>query len=542
MEAILFAPADSSPTPRASWHASDFTSVDDTVRGGSSTSSMTVKNSSDGIDFSGFLDTTTLGGAGFASQAYSKNGQGFPGSVIDGNKYCGLRLVVASPQSSSADSRSGKDQAGGGKAPVTRFVLNLKPTIAPTRPDGRKESTVVYEYSFDASKSDKDGTMSILAEWNQFNATYRGRPADDAEPLDPSQVREWSIMARSNFAEQSGPFSLRLVSLSALPASSLHSREYLQSDNSYVSPPDVSGPGEYYGFALFIVATLVMVLWVLWALVPDRILHQFGIDWYPNREWAFLIPAWSMFAVLFTYAVFLSLNIHKNPPLDDLRQLVAPAMSHHQHHEGCGHEHDDDHIKPGEGQQDFLYSQIDRDNVTALNEQTSGMGRKTIKSYDKIMDETEYLESDADDQLIIRIPFTGVVKLRALMLKAGPADLTPSEIFVYSNLETLDFDEASDEVVKATQKLSSIAVTREQVSYPLKTAKFNNVRSVTLFIPRAAGANTSRIYFIGFKGEWLGTQRREGPSNIVYESSPQVKDHTKIPGTESGSHTLGPGS
>jgi hypothetical protein len=26
-----------------------------------------------------------------------------------------------------------------------------------------------------------------------------------------------------------------------------------------------------------------MVLWVLWALVPDNVLHQFGIDWYPNR-------------------------------------------------------------------------------------------------------------------------------------------------------------------------------------------------------------------------------------------------------------------
>lgn len=44
-----------------------------------------------------------------------------------------------------------------------------------------------------------------------------------------------------------------------------------------------SGSGEFYGFALFILATLVLVGWCLWALTPDRILKQIGIDYYPNR-------------------------------------------------------------------------------------------------------------------------------------------------------------------------------------------------------------------------------------------------------------------
>ena len=41
----------------------------------------------------------------------------------------------------------------------------------------------------------------------------------------------------------------------------------------------------------------------------------------------------------------------------------------------CGHEHhhhhgdDADHVKPGEGQQDLLYAAIDREQVSALNEQ-----------------------------------------------------------------------------------------------------------------------------------------------------------------------------
>jgi PITH domain len=215
---------------------------------------------------------------------------------------------------------------------------------------------------------------------------------------------------------------------------------------------------------------------------------------------------------------------------------------HHDHGDGCGHEHnDDDHIKPGEGQQDSLYSRIDRDNVTGLNEQIPEMTKRIIKPFDKQTDENEYVESDADDQLIIRIPFIGSVKLRAIIMKAGPNEQTPEELHVFANRDELDFDQASSGAPEPTQKLSSIAVGREVISYPLKTAKFNNVRSIHIFVPKSLGGDTTRIYFLGFKGEWLGEHRREGPTNIIYESAPQVKDHAKIPGTESGAHSLGPG-
>ena len=195
-----------------------------------------------------------------------------------------------------------------------------------------------------------------------------------------------------------------------------------------------------------------------------------------------------------------------------------------------------------QGQQDFLYARIDRDGVTGMNEREAGTSARTIKPFDRRNDEDEYVVSDADDQLIIRIPFIGAVKLRSLMIKAGPNQSTPTEIHVFSNLETLDFEEASSGTVAATQKLQSIAVARDVVTYPLKTAKFNNVRSVTLFVPASVGGDVSQIYFIGFRGEWQGEQRREGPSNLVYESAPQVKDHAKIPGTDAASHAFGPGS
>jgi hypothetical protein len=194
MSTVLFAPADYKPAPRAVWIVSDFTDINDTVRGGSSKSSMTIVDASAGIDFTGFLDTTTLGGAGFASQSYSK---GFPGSALDKEKYTGLRLIVASPITRAAESAA-KVQPGGGKGPVTKYVLNLKTELPKRRPDGRSESAIVYEAAFSAPSKADGSCASVDAEWSDFKAIYRGRPAE-AKPLDPSQVKEWSIMARSNF-------------------------------------------------------------------------------------------------------------------------------------------------------------------------------------------------------------------------------------------------------------------------------------------------------------------------------------------------------
>lgn len=201
---------------RHDWNASDFTNVDDTVRGGSSTSKMTVVTSSAGcdeedvgsIDFSGFLDTTTLGGAGFASQSYMNV---IPGEPIDATSFEGLRLIGRRLPLDSDPGRANTSYPGGGKGPVTSYVINLK-TVAPSYgPDGRRQSEVVYEWNIqlgDAKeKAINDGALfDVRSSWTDFHPTYRGRPAPDAPPLDPSKIKEWSIMARSDFGVSSLPF------------------------------------------------------------------------------------------------------------------------------------------------------------------------------------------------------------------------------------------------------------------------------------------------------------------------------------------------
>lgn len=169
------------------WRQEDFTSSDDRVRGGSSQSYLSPSADLSSARFHGILDTTTLGGAGFASQRTTANDK-----IWNLSAYRGIELIVAN---------------GDGK----KYTLNIKTTIPEKMPNGRDASTVEYAYTFIAPPKG----ARIYAEWAQFEPYYRGKPVTDAKPLDLSHIMRWSIMMRSFFEMQSGPFSMVLNSIKA---------------------------------------------------------------------------------------------------------------------------------------------------------------------------------------------------------------------------------------------------------------------------------------------------------------------------------------
>jgi len=164
-------------------------------------------------------------------------------------------------------------------------------------------------------------------------------------------------------------------------------------------------------------------------------------------------------------------------------------------------------------------------NVVALN--TLGEGSLVIKPWHKRLDESEFLESDADDQMILRVPFTGSVRLRSLLLKSGPLDQTPSKMLLFANEPSLDFEDVAQ--MTPTQEFE-IATGREVGEYVLKTAKFSNISSITVFFPSSQGADTSKIHYLGLLGHW--TERKNNPIITVYETQANLADHEKIQGTD----------
>ncbi|KAG1726264.1 galactose-binding domain-like protein [Suillus paluster] len=205
-------------------------------------------------------------------------------------------------------------------------------------------------------------------------------------------------------------------------------------------------------------------------------------------------------------------------------------MSHNHHDGNCSHEshdhdHDHDHDTSDLGPNDNLFPYIDRANVIALN--GTGEGSVVIKPWDQRNNEEVFLESDADDQLILRIPFTGSVRLRSLLLKTGPGDQTPTKVSLFSNQPSMDFNDVSDKV--PVQEFN-IPQDRNIAEYAVKTAKFNKVSSLTLFFPASQGAETTRIYYVGLLGHW--TERKSDPVITVYEAQANLADHEKIQGTD----------
>lgn len=83
-------------------------------------------------------------------------------------------------------------------------------------------------------------------------------------------------------------------------------------------------------------------------------------------------------------------------------------MSHcHDDHDhsnhGDSHDHSND-ITPA--LQTLLYEQIDFDGIRTLNEKESGSGRKIVqKTWAQRSDTEPELESDADEQLILHVPY-----------------------------------------------------------------------------------------------------------------------------------------
>lgn len=115
-----------------------------------------------------------------------------------------------------------------------------------------------------------------------------------------------------------------------------------------------------------------------------------------------------------------------------------------------------------------------------------------------------YLESDCDEQLLLRIEFTQPVKLHSLKLY-GPKDKGPKTVKVFQNQPgSLDFDSADGNT--PTQQLDLTPEDIQEGSLvQLRYVKFQNVSNVTIFIKdNQEGGEVTQLDYLGFVGTPVG--------------------------------------
>ncbi|KAF9455378.1 galactose-binding domain-like protein [Collybia nuda] len=153
-----------------------------------------------------------------------------------------------------------------------------------------------------------------------------------------------------------------------------------------------------------------------------------------------------------------------------------------------------------------LYSVIDKDNVHGLNLAVPENAKEVIKPWDLRDDNTKFVESGVDDQLILHIPFTQIVRLKSVLLKLGRGEVTPRHLRIYANHPNI-VDFADAETTKPQLNISLLEGETGVVEYPLRVAAFTSVTSLSLFFSESVGGEISQIYYIGFKGDMRSTQK-----------------------------------
>lgn len=199
-------------------------------------------------------------------------------------------------------------------------------------------------------------------------------------------------------------------------------------------------------------------------------------------------------------------------------------MSGHGHsHGGCGgHDHDHDHVTDADRAAAYsLYLKIDTEKVQCLNEADDGSGKLVFKPWDQRMDKEKFVESDCDEELLFNIPFTGSVKLKGIIIIGGEEDTHPNKMRVFKNRPNMTFDDAAS---KPEQEFELAIDRNGEIEYTTKAARFNQCECISLHFPSNFGGETSKVYYIGLKGDFTQAHRHE-VTICTYESSPNVADH-----------------
>uniref|UniRef100_A0A7E4W489 PITH domain-containing protein n=1 Tax=Panagrellus redivivus TaxID=6233 RepID=A0A7E4W489_PANRE len=175
-----------------------------------------------------------------------------------------------------------------------------------------------------------------------------------------------------------------------------------------------------------------------------------------------------------------------------------------------------------EGIEYNLDSMIDKEKVQVLNESVEGHGVRVFKPFRERLDKTFYVESDVDEELLFNIPFTGHVKITGITLIGDMDESFPSRIRIFKDREQMSFSDV--EGAKPDQEMQLKMDDAGKIDYPLIVTKFGDVHHLTLYFPSNFGNDTTKIYYIGLRGQF-NHSFRERIAIATYEARPMPDDH-----------------
>ncbi|MBN3293782.1 PITH1 protein, partial [Polypterus senegalus] len=196
-------------------------------------------------------------------------------------------------------------------------------------------------------------------------------------------------------------------------------------------------------------------------------------------------------------------------------------MAGHGHGHGHACECRGEHEPSDRGVEYGLYRKIDLEKLQCLNESRDGDGKLVFKPWEERTNREKFVESDADEELLFNIPFIGSVKLKGIIVIGDDDESHPSELRLFKNIPCMSFDDAVREPDQAFRLNRDVL---GELEYPVKIARFSNVNHLSIHISKNFGSSTTRVYYIGLRGEFTEAHRHE-VTICTYEANANPADH-----------------
>lgn len=92
----------------------------------------------------------------------------------------------------------------------------------------------------------------------------------------------------------------------------------MDDSNETIGSFPAPSPGRcIYGFVLFLVSLVGLILYNMWAFIPTSLIHATGITYIPSKYWAISLPVFLvMLITLFAIFLYPAINLLLTPPLD----------------------------------------------------------------------------------------------------------------------------------------------------------------------------------------------------------------------------------
>lgn len=202
-------------------------------------------------------------------------------------------------------------------------------------------------------------------------------------------------------------------------------------------------------------------------------------------------------------------------------------------HHGCSHDHGEE--REGHFQRRdpsafgvSLNRHIDVNKVLAWNVQESNSQVAAMLNPEaiKTIPPPAVVRSDADEELLLFVPFSEYVRIRGIGIIGGGEGFNPSRVKLYVNRSDVDgFDSVRRLEVADTIELAP-STTDDEVLYAVNAVRFMSCGSVTLYIDQNYGGDETHVRGIAF----YGVSNREPvnrpvATNVVYELRPNPADH-----------------